>query len=151
MDEEAEVYSGYMICQRRKSWHVTSEPTVSITLNHYMTLKDKITFRSKGNHVTMQTSFSILSRTFWKKKKNTYRKENERNACGFGRKNGFKRMVGMKQENGLKSESIRKIMRQKRLTEKDSRVGGPTLHWKGAMQTPSRRWEGGLAKVFKVA
>lgn len=69
MDEEAEVYSGYMICQRRKSWHVTSEPTVSITLNHYMTLKDKITFRSKGNHVTMQTSFSILSRTFWKKKK----------------------------------------------------------------------------------
>ena len=63
-----------------------------------------------------------------KKKKNTYRKENERNAFGFGRKNGFKRMVGMKQENGLKSESIRKIMRQKRLTEKDSRVGGPTLH-----------------------
>ena len=41
---------------------------------------------------------------------------------------GFKRMVGMKQENGLKSESIRKIMRQKRLTEKHSRVGGPTLH-----------------------
>ena len=37
-------------------------------------------------------------------------------------------MVGMKQENGLKSESIRKIMRQKRLTEKHSRVGGPTLH-----------------------
>ena len=37
-------------------------------------------------------------------------------------------MVGMKQENGLKSESIRKIMRQKRLTEKDSPVGGPTLH-----------------------
>ena len=69
MDEEAEVYSGYMICQRRTSWHVTSEPTVSITLNHYMTSKDKITFRSKGNHVTMQTSFSILSRTLWEKKK----------------------------------------------------------------------------------
>lgn len=72
MDEDAEVYSGYMICQRRKSWHVTSEPTVSITLNHYITSKGKITFRSKGNHVTMQTSFSILSRTFWKKKKRTH-------------------------------------------------------------------------------
>ena len=46
----------------------------------------------------------------------------------FGRKHGFKRMVGMKPENSLKAESIRKIMRQKRLTEKDSPVGGPTLH-----------------------
>lgn len=135
-----------MICQRLKSWHLTSEPTVSITLNHCITSKDKITFRSKENHVTMQTSFSILSRTFWgKKKKNTYWKENERNTCGFGRKNGFKRMGWMKKENGLKTESIGKIMRQKRLTEKDSQVGGLTLHWKGAMQTPSRRWEGGLA------
>ena len=46
----------------------------------------------------------------------------------FGRKHGFKRMVGMKPEKSLKAESIRKIMRQKRLTEKDSPVGGPTLH-----------------------
>lgn len=61
-----------MICQRLKSWHLTSEPTVSITLNHYITSKDKITFRSKENHVTMQTSFSILSRTFWGKKKRTH-------------------------------------------------------------------------------
>ena len=100
MDEETDIYSSYVICARLKSWHLTSEPTLLITLNRYITSKDKLMFRSKGDYVTMQTNLNILARTFWKRMK-AYWKENERNACSFGGAGGGEGAGGKRfQKNG---------------------------------------------------
>lgn len=85
-------------------------------------------FRNEGEYVTMQTNEYLL-RDFVKKKMNTYSKEKKEMllALGVGREEASKEWWRFSMKIAWNMKSIRKIMRQKRPTERDAPVGGPTF------------------------